>query len=72
MTSRLFHFDSELDANEAKADGNNAVADEAIEANVDETDKADKANEANEAKEANKANKMRSLFKRTPKTSSGI
>jgi hypothetical protein len=49
----LFYFDSELDANEAEADGNNAVADEAIEANVDETNEADKANEADEAKEAN-------------------
>ena len=33
----LFHFDFELDANEAKVDGNNAVADEASEADADET-----------------------------------
>ncbi len=33
----LFHFDFELDANEAKVDGNNAVADEAIEADANET-----------------------------------
>ncbi len=49
----LFHIEFELDANEAKADGDNADADEAIEADADETDEADKANEANEAKEAN-------------------
>ena len=51
----MFYFDFELDANKAKADGNNADADEAIEADADKTNEADKANEANEAKEANKA-----------------
>ena len=44
-----------MDANEAKADGDNAVADVAIEADADRTDEADKANEADESKEANKA-----------------
>ena len=34
---RVFHFDFELNANEAKVDGNNAVADEASEADADET-----------------------------------
>ena len=51
----MIHFDFELDANEAKADGNNADADEAIEADADETNEADKANETDEAKEANEA-----------------
>ena len=40
----LFHIKFESDAKEAKADGNNADADEAIEADADETDEADKAN----------------------------
>ena len=40
----LFHFDFELDANEAKSDGDNVDADEAIEADADETNEADKAN----------------------------
>ena len=39
--SRLFHFDVELDANETKADGNNADADDAIEADANKIDKAD-------------------------------
>jgi hypothetical protein len=56
---RLFHFNFELDVNEAKADGDNAVADEAIEANADETNKADKANEANASHEANKLRRTR-------------
>ena len=53
--SRLYHFDFKLDANKAEADGNNVVADEAIESDADEADEANKANEANEAKDANKA-----------------
>ena len=54
----MYHFDFKLDANEAKADGNNAVADEAIEANADKPDEADEVNKAdltNVAEVANKA-----------------
>ena len=40
----MFQFDFELDANEARAEGNNADADEANEAEADEKDEADKAN----------------------------
>ena len=45
----MFCSDFEIDAGKAEADGNNAEADEAIEANVDETYEADKANGVNEA-----------------------
>jgi hypothetical protein len=42
--------------NDAKADNDNADADETIEAKAHETNKADKANETNEANEADVAN----------------
>ena len=34
----LFHFDFELDANKAEADGDNAADDEVIEVDADKTD----------------------------------
>ncbi len=49
----MFCSDFEIDAGKAEADGNNAEANETIEADADETDEADKANEAADEAEAN-------------------
>ena len=63
----LLHFDFELDANEAKSDGDNADADEDIEADADKTDEADKANEADDANLAgNVADMSRHVADGTP------
>ncbi len=48
----MFCSDFKIDASKAEADGNNAEANEAIEADTDETNTADKANEAADEAEA--------------------
>ncbi len=48
----MFCSDFEINVGKAAAGGNNAEANEAIEADADETGKADKANEAVDETEA--------------------
>jgi hypothetical protein len=48
----MFCSDFEIDASKAEADDNNAEANEAIEADANETDEADKANEVADEAEA--------------------